>query len=166
MNAIAVGYGQCVPDVCDGHHKEDVSEEVLNPSSTRGLKSEVCPRLMGSGRPIEGWAAGWNARGPPAMARRRKRPGRAVERSCGKLERVGGRASRSRRDLPTDFRVAPEVELSILAENSLFFEKNSLLGLQNSPFHCSSSGTSSYLSDCVPEYLRSMVVRQGHISSR
>jgi hypothetical protein len=31
------------------------------------------------------------------------------------------RASRSRRDLPTDFRVAPEVELSILAENSLFF---------------------------------------------
>ena len=46
------------------------------------------------------------------------------------------RASRSRRDLPTDFRVAPEVELSILAENSLFFEKNSLLGLQNSPFHC------------------------------
>jgi hypothetical protein len=33
------------------------------------------------------------------------------------------RASRSRRDLPTDFRVAPEVELSILAENSLFFEK-------------------------------------------
>jgi hypothetical protein len=31
--------------------------------------------------------------------------------------------SRSRRDLPTDFRVAPEVELSILAENSLFFEK-------------------------------------------
>jgi hypothetical protein len=74
--------------------------------------------------------------------------------------------SRSRRDLPTDFRVAPEVELSILAENSLFFEKNSLLGLQNSPFHCSSSGTSSHLSDCVPEYLRSMVVRQGHISSR
>ena len=63
-----------------------------------------------------------------------------VERSCGKLERVGGRASRSRRDLPTDFRVVPEVELSILAENSLFFEKNSLLGLQNSPFHCSSSG--------------------------
>ena len=50
------------------------------------------------------------------------------------------RASRSRRDLPTDFRVAPEVELSILAENSLFFEKL-LLGLQNSPFHCSSSGT-------------------------
>ena len=50
------------------------------------------------------------------------------------------RASRSRRDLPTDFRVVPEVELSILAENSLFFEKNSLLGLQNSPFHCSSSG--------------------------
>jgi hypothetical protein len=35
MNAIAVGYGQCVPDVCDGHHKEDVSEEVLSPSSTR-----------------------------------------------------------------------------------------------------------------------------------
>ena len=72
------------------------------------------------------------------------------------------RASRSRRDLPTDFRVVPEVEL----QNSLFFEKNSLLGLQNSPFHCSSSGTSSHLSDCVPEYLRSMVVRQGHISSR
>jgi hypothetical protein len=38
MNAIAGGYGQCVPDVCDGHHKEDVSEEVLSPSSTRGAK--------------------------------------------------------------------------------------------------------------------------------
>jgi len=43
MNAIAADYGQCVPYVCDGHHKEDVSEEVLSPSFTRGAKSEVCP---------------------------------------------------------------------------------------------------------------------------
>ena len=52
--------------------------------------------------------------------------GRAIVRQSWSVSEV--RASRSRRDLPTDFRVAPdpspEVELSILAENSLFFEKN------------------------------------------
>ena len=45
--------------------------------------------------------------------------GRAIVRQSWSVSEV--RASRSRRDLPTDFRVAPEVELSILAENSLFF---------------------------------------------
>jgi hypothetical protein len=128
MNAIAGGYGQCVPDVCDGHHKEDVSEEVLSPSSTRGLKSEVCPRLMGSGRPIEGWAAGWNARGRQQWRDDGKRPGRAVERSCGKVGacrrcgrlEVGVTCPRIFEWLPS-----PEVELSILAENPCFLKKNS-----------------------------------------
>ena len=151
MNAITVNLWAARPCGCDGHHKEDVSEEVLSPSFTRSGKGEVCPPADGKRPTDQRLGRRMECTGRQQWRDDGKRPGRAVERSCGKLERVGGRASRSRRDLPTDFRVAPEVELSILAENSLFFEKNSLLGLQNFPSHCSSSGASSHLSDCVPK---------------
>jgi hypothetical protein len=87
---------------------------------------------MGSGRPIKGLAAGWNARGRQQW---RDDGNGLVERSCGKVGacrrcgrlEVGVTCPRIFEWLPS-----PEVELSILAENSLFFEKKLLLGLQNS----------------------------------